>query len=313
MSDKYPVNTRIGPFILGDLLADNGGMSVVYAAYSAENPYQYYALKIARSGGQHKAKYETLLTDEAETLDTLRHPGIVRIFPIRWGEKIFLTARAEELNRHDPPWYFAMDLLTGGSLSYHLTRVVSFPVQWKINLIYQIALVLDYIHLRQRAHQDLKPDNIMFKYEPSPDFIPQPVLIDFGTAGRAQESSQVEAGTLAYASPERVEALTKRSPTGYRTTQMPGENRQPNDLWALGVIAYELFTGIHPFEGIQKRRTDLVDNILNTEPPRMNLGQQIGIPEIEELVRAMLIKVREERVKTRQLLRFLDRLLAPRR
>jgi serine/threonine protein kinase len=310
MTDRYLPETKVGPFILGDILADSGGMSVVYAARLANNPYQYYALKIARSGGRHKTNFETLLTEEAETLDTLRHPGIVRLMPIRWGEKIFLHARAEELNYYDPPFYFAMELLSGGSLSYHLSRVREFPLQWKLNLVYQIALVIDYIHLRRRAHQDLKPDNIMFKYQPTPDFVPQPILIDFGTAGKGIESSEIEAGTLGYASPERVEHLTKRSPNGYRTTTTAGENRLPNDVWALGVMAYELFSGFHPFEGQRGRKTDLIHNILNEHPPQIDL-KQIPI-EASEIVQAMLIKVREERANIRQVLRYLDRLLAPR-
>lgn len=285
--------TRLGQYQLESEISNSGNMSWIYQASLINDTTRKVAVKIARPSPQQANVYERLLKKETRMLVDYRHPGIVRIFPIENYGRVIYSGRITALDPDNPPWYFVMELLRGGNFQESTSTLQAMPLLWKLELIYQLAIILDYLHLRELAHRDLKPENIVFRTKISAHEIPQPVLIDFGIAGKRYRAASANAGTLAYADPTLVEELTGEAAQGYITTQMPGRNHTPLDVWALGVIAYELLTGKHPFADIRTlvSTAPLKQAILYKEPRAMPSMPK----DLKELIFDMLNKVREKR------------------
>lgn len=305
----YQRGTLIGPFRLENPVSERGGMASVYEASvvdanTPERNGKRVALKIARQGGSNDHIFETLLRQETEMLNGLRHPGVVRIVPIEQFNRRQLVARASKLP--GAPWYFAMELLSRYSMTDVIPQQRRYSLLWRVDLLYQIAIILEFLHQREIAHRDLKPENILFRTPPNPKETPSPVLIDFGLGLKRQIAPDVQAATITHASPERVYHLMQ---AGYRSTDVNFDHL-PADIWALGVIAYELLTGYYPF-GQGDPRTVLSQRILNEMPPRMQ-----GVPlELEKLVAYMLDKRPQNRPKISQVIHMLEHkieLIAPR-
>ena len=292
---EYPAGTRVGNFELIRRMPSQGNMSEIYEARVLEGDHRTVALKFARDDESQGAIFQNLLRHEIELLSRLRHPGIVRVYPNSVAGKVWLAPlRAKNLD--DPaPWYFTMEYLGGGTLKELLdsNTIGQYPLLWRIELFYQIAVLLSFIHSAQITHRDLKPANIMFRSAPRPDAPPpQPVLIDFGIAEKRQLRSRerVTAGTVAYADPEMVGKLMALGPGDYRPTKT-NDNR-PIDVWGMGVVAYELFTGKYPF-GRTMRTEVLADRIQNREPRGMERGK---IPaKLGAVMENMLTKSRDDR------------------
>lgn len=305
---RYKKGTRVGPFTLEAELSDYGGMASVYRARVEDSDFPNrngvaVAVKIARVTDSNAAIFEQLLIKETDLLHDLRHPGIVRICPIPQFYKRQYFARAVELaanpnNPDDAPWFFAMELLRGDTLS-KIIESRKFSLEWRLEFIYQTAIIVDYLHLRQIVHRDLKPDNIMFRAAPHPKEIPTPVLIDFGLAEKRQLEPDVTAATISYASPERVEHLLRSE--GYEPTDV-GFDHAPSDVWSLGVIAYEMLTGQQPF-GSSRDRTLVGQRIMNDPPEPMH--ESIP-PNVRELVFDMLHKDYAKRPKIEEVTERLE-------
>jgi serine/threonine-protein kinase len=282
------------PFRLEREISDQGGMASVYEATVIDNEIRErdgkrVALKIARVGEENDALFETFLRRETDLLTKLRHPGVVRVFPIRQGGKWRNIARATNLPGE--PFYFAMELL-----SRNLKEIVSerrFGLPWRVEVLYQVAMTLDFVHLCGLVHRDLKPENIMFRGEISPKTIPQAVLIDFGLGEKGRRPGDIQAATLSHASPERILAFQQR------TTKI--EHPDKVDVWAFGVIAYELVTGLYPF-GETDSRTELTDRILYKQPFEMRDVP----PNLRRLIEDMLMKNPQSRPTMQEVVERLE-------
>lgn len=301
-------NVLVGQFIVKRQLSADGNMSAVYEAWShpkAEQRVRRVALKMSRND---KPAYEQFLLREVKQLRSLRHPGIVHICPIIMPNGVSLySGRAEELTalfNGEPPFYYAMELLDGGSLHNHLRgkSIYQFSIQWRVELLYQIATTLDFLHSAKVAHRDIKPDNIVFRYAPRPNERPQAVLIDFGLWAHGDEDlvpTAYRAGSLQYLSPERVIAQ-RRMVTNVRTSRIEGINHVPSDIWALGVIAYELFHGVHPFAPFNSEE-DLEYRLVHTPHRPPNTWASM-----DRLINDMLQKIREDRPVIGAIIQRLD-------
>ncbi|MCS6836323.1 MAG: serine/threonine protein kinase [Anaerolineae bacterium] len=282
------------PFCLEREISDQGGMASIYEATVIDNEIRErngkrVALKIARTGEDNDDLFETFLRRETDLLTKLRHPGVVRVFPIRQGSKWRNVARATNLPGE--PFYFAMELL-GRNLKEIITdRRFSLP--WRVEVLYQVAVTLDFVHVCGLVHRDLKPENIMFRGEVSPKAIPQVVLIDFGLGEKRYRPGDVQAATLSHSSPERILAFQQR------TTQIQHPDKV--DVWALGVVAYELLTGLYPF-GEMNSRTELTDRILYKQPFEMRDVP----PNLRRLVEATLAKNPERRPTMQEVVERLE-------
>ena len=163
---------------------------------------------------------------EARIAAKLRHPNVVRV------EDYGLS--------HDGRPYLVMELLRGESLARRLARTPRLHPGAVLALVQQIAEALDAAHAAGIVHRDLKPENIFLC---GPSEAPKLKVLDFGVAkftdalaaGGGATASNTLVGTPRYMSPEQARA----------SRTLDGRS----DLWALGILAYEMLTGRHPFEG----------------------------------------------------------------
>lgn len=214
-------------FLLERVLG-KGGMGVVFAAIDrrkqeARDPNPYVALKLLNADFARHPQSFIALQREARKAQTLAHPNVATVFDFdRDGEAVYLT----------------MELLEGRSLDAitREARGVGIGAALAMPIIRGIAEGLAYAHRKGIVHSDLKPGNIFLTDDGTPK------ILDFGIARAIptpgeQLLDEFDAGSLgayteAYATQEMVEG-TDPHPT--------------DDMYALGIIAYELLTGCHPY------------------------------------------------------------------
>ena len=234
---------EIGPYrILGVL--GQGGMGIVYRAQQ-QQPQREVALKVLRSTLVDPSILRRF-EHEAEVLGRLSHPGIARVYE---------AGKASVGGVLQP--YFALELIEGVSLVEHAQRE-HLPLQCRIELLAEVCDAVEHAHRKAVVHRDLKPGNILV------DGDGQVKVLDFGIArvldAEARASSLVTAsgmviGTLAYMSPEQASG---RSKIDART-----------DVWSLGVLAFELFSGRMPHDLAQRSFHAAVAAIVEGEPQRL--------------------------------------------
>jgi serine/threonine-protein kinase len=189
-----------------------GGMATVYSAMQL-SMNRKVAIKILPPHFLHDPTFLDRFKREVEVISSLEHPHILPIFD--YGEV-------------DGMPFIAMRFLGGGSLAHHLRRTGNMLLADIEKPLTQIAQALDYAHQQGIVHRDLKPGNILL------DESGNAYLSDFGIArvmGSNLTGSNI-VGTPAYMSPEQAHGL-------------PIDGR--SDVYALGVVLFELITGREPF------------------------------------------------------------------
>jgi len=228
-------------FEIDGLVREPGGTAEVYHAHIRGNPEKKVVLKIAIPEKAHEglSDYEILLIWEAEILKRAewRHPGIVQIYPIPKNNKITYYSKAMEVDGH--PQFFVMEPLFGDSLTHNMKKILTYPVEWRMELFYRIAITIAFIHAKGWGHRDIKPDNIVFRTPITQSKVPDPVLIDYALCTNGKETPSVirKSMTMDYASHERV-----LQSLGHAIPDYPKES----DIWSLAIVLYELITGKLP-------------------------------------------------------------------
>ena len=259
-----PPGTRAGDYVIEGHLA-NGGMGSVYFAI---HPLigKRAAVKVLSAALAHSELAIARFLAEARAVNQIRHPNIVDIFA--FGQLV------------DGRHYFVMEHLEGETLLDRMERS-ELPLSESADILGQICEALDAAHAHDIAHLDLKPENIFLV--PLRDRKTQVKLLDFGIAkllGKEQRESAAEfCGTPEYASPEQARGL---STVDHRS-----------DMYSLGVVAYELFSGRRPFVATTPLET-LIKHINEAAPPPSTLNAAI-VPVLEQLLLAMLAKSPDER------------------
>ena len=197
----------------------------------------------------------------ARAAGSLNHPNIVAVFD--YGEN------AEQA-------WIIMELVEGGSLKSLLDRAERLPLPRIVQLMTQLLDGLGYSHAKGVVHRDIKPANLML----TPSGILK--IADFGIA-RLENSSITHVGTMmgtpAYMAPEQLRGETAD---------------QRADLWAAGVVLYQMLSGEKPFLG---GITSVMQKVLNTDPaPPSRIGASpSGTPAIDRIVARAMAKAPEER------------------
>lgn len=241
--------SRIGPYkVIAPLeeVSARGGMSTLFLAQLAQvDGTQLLLLKLVpveETGGERSGmRALNALRKEVELLQRLRHPNIVKIYPIpsrNDGRREHYVSRAT--NVPGGPWYCTMEYLGGGSLETRLQELTVMPIEEAVEIAYQIGSALDYMHAKGYVHWDVKPDNILFREPRSENGRTQAVLTDFGIA-RSTHEPAVVAGSVPYMSPERLRVHTGEIPTDQVMDQRPA------DVYALGVVLYEMLADSLPY------------------------------------------------------------------
>jgi len=226
---------RFHPYRLRHTLGE-GGMGVVYLAERTDLG-SLVAIKILRDGWLSPARRERFV-DEQRILAHLNHPSIARLYD------------ADTLP-DGTPW-FAMEYVEGVPLTeYCRTRQVS--VAERLALFGQVCEAVQYAHRQMVVHRDLKPSNILVTRDGAVK------LLDFGIAKPISTEHDVMTRTgprlmtLAYAAPEQI----RGGVTGVAT-----------DVYALGVILYELLAGRTPFDLADRTPAEVERLVTDTDPMR---------------------------------------------
>ncbi|MCA8925836.1 MAG: serine/threonine protein kinase, partial [Planctomycetes bacterium] len=224
---------QVGPYEVQKELA-RGGMGVVYLA--REPGGEEVALKVLLAGALSDPEQELRFRREAEALEALDHPGILRV-------------RAHGVADGRP--YTVMDLLRGPTLADAVKAEGPLPEGRARALGQRMAAALAHAHGRGVLHRDLKPENVILR---APD---DPVLVDFGLVLQLglERTRLTETGTILgsprYMAPEQALGHTDLGPAV--------------DVYALGATLYFLLTGRPPFDGASV--LGILSQVVN-DPPR---------------------------------------------
>ena len=256
-------------------LLGEGGMGTVYEAEQDE-PRRVVALKVIKLGLATPDRLRRF-KQESQALARLQHPGIAQIYESHTAD-----------TGDGPQPYFAMEFIRGLPLrqyadAHHLNT------RQKLALIVKICDAVHHAHQRGLIHRDLKHSNILV------DETGQPKILDFGVArvthADTQENNEQAAtqtglgqlvGTIAYMSPEQV-------------LGDPIEVDTRSDVYALGVILYELLCGRLPHETNHRQLPEAVRAIREEEPALLGSIDPKYRGDVETVVRKALEKDKEQR------------------
>jgi eukaryotic-like serine/threonine-protein kinase len=255
---------RIGPYRVLALIGE-GAMGIVYEA-EQERPRRRVALKIIRPGVSTPALLRRF-EHEYEFLGRLQHDGIAQIYQAGIADTGF-----------GPQPYFAMELVRGRRLDEYV-RLKELDLRQRLTLVADIADAVQHAHHRGVIHRDLKPANILITESGHPK------VLDFGLARAAQAELQSTVqtmagevvGTMSYMSPEQVVGDMSELDTR-------------SDVYALGVVLYELLSGRLPFDLSRKSLPEAVRIIRDEEPTRLSSITRALPADVETIVAKALEK-----------------------
>ena len=251
LADRYRIMELVG----------RGGMGDVWIAEQLKPVRRKVALKVIRSGMDSKqiiARFES----EKQALAMMDHPAIAKIFD------------AGETELGQP--YFVMEYVPGIPVTTHCDQN-RLSLEERLELFMQTCEGVQHAHQKAIIHRDLKPSNILIAIQ---DGRAVPKIIDFGVAKATTQTLTEKTmytelgmliGTPEYMSPEQAE--------------MSGQNIDTRtDIYSLGVILYELLTGILPFDPGELRRSgfdEIRRRIREVDPPKPSTRlSTIGEPSI---------------------------------
>jgi serine/threonine protein kinase len=243
---------QFGNYQLVSLLGQGGYAEVYLGQHVRLN--QQAAIKVlhAHLTGQEAEHFQ----QEAQTIATLVHPGIVRVF---------------DYDVQDGVPFLVIDYAPNGTLRHRYPKGSLVPLPVIISSVKQVADALHYAHDQKFIHRDVKPENMLVGRRE------EVLLSDFGIATIAHSTSSLSAGaegtsgTLAYMAPEQIE----------------GYPRPASDQYALGVVVYEWLCGEHPFEGSV---SEVMAQHLSVPPLPLHERIPEILPEIEQGVLRALAK-----------------------
>jgi serine/threonine protein kinase len=265
MTDKDPlIGRQLANFMIEGVLG-RGGMAQVY--YGTDVKLQRpVAIKVIDARYRNKPSYAQRFVKEARSVAKWRHENIIQIY---------YADDADEL------YYYVMEHIDGQDLSSLMSQYTNnggfMPTDEILRIGRAVASALDYAHKKGVIHRDVKPSNIMMSQDG------RVVLGDFGLALDMQEGSSGEIfGTPHYISPEQARRSQDVVPQ--------------SDLYSLGVILYEMLTGVVPFDDASPTSVAL-QHITQPPPTPRSINPLINT-ETEEVILKALSKMPADRYQS---------------
>ncbi len=264
MLPEFPMSLKkLGRYELNRVLG-KGAMGLVYEGRdpNLDRRVAIKTIKVENLSEEAAAEYEARFRIEARSAARLQHPNIVSVYDSdRDGDIAFLV----------------MEFITGEDLKHYLDNGDRYTLEQTLGIMQDLLAALDYAHQQGIVHRDIKPANLLIEKSG------RVKLTDFGVA-RIQDSAEATrtqgtmVGTLKYMSPEQVQGRVIDSRA---------------DIFAAGIVLYQLLTGIRPFDGA----TDfaIIQQIVGhapASPTAFNTGLP---PAIDRVVARSLAKSRDER------------------
>ncbi len=259
VAQRFLIEERLGEGLAGE----------VYRALDKETN-QTVALKVLASHAVSNERTYRRFLNEIRALKRLKNPHIVELYG--WGR----TA--------DQRPFIAMELVEGRTLRDLLLFGGALPIVPALRIARQITRSLVEAHKNEIVHRDLKPENIVLEEDDSGGIVVK--VLDFGLSkvkdtirdkshGPALTGETTRLGSPGYMSPEQV-------------STRPADER--SDLYSLGVVMFEMFTGHFPFD-LESKETLFNDHLYCDPPPFDTWLDPDQVPDaVEELVRSLLSK-----------------------
>jgi serine/threonine protein kinase len=253
VSDRYVVERELG----------RGGNGIVYLARDQQLHGRLVVVKVLLENQQSEPLAQRLFESESEALARISHPGVVKVLD-----------RGRLLSGQS---YFVMEYVRGETLRAVMQRR-RLSVSEVAGVVSQIGRALSAAHREGVYHRDLKPENVML--EDLGDEALHVKLIDFGIAKVANSAVKQDGpdglvGTLPYMAPEQILASGCSAAT---------------DIYALGIIAYELLAGERPYKPAQSNLRSAIQSMTTLQ--RAGFGQHLRQrrPDLDEEVEQVLRK-----------------------
>ena len=258
---------RLNDALAGRYLIDRelgvGGMATVYAAQDIKH-HRQVAVKVLRPDLAANLGAERFLR-EIEIAANLQHPHILPLYD---------SGGAGDL------LYYVMPLVEGQSLRDRMTKAGALPIDEGVRIIRDVADALSYSHHHDVVHRDIKPENILLSSGHA-------MVTDFGVAKAVSDATSalaltgtgVTLGTPAYMAPEQA-------------TADPSLDHRA-DIYALGVMAYEVLAGVPPFVGANAQQ--VIAAHLTRQPDALSLHRKSVPPALEAVVMRCLEKTPSDR------------------
>jgi eukaryotic-like serine/threonine-protein kinase len=267
LSERYDVTRKIG----------EGGMGVVYEAKHALIGKRV-AIKVLLDKYAQKADIVARLQQEARLASSIGHEHIVDITD--FGET------------HDGRTYVVMEFLEGESLAQLLAREGPLPPARAVGIVRQVSSALGAAHEKGIVHRDVKPENVFIIRRSDKDFVK---VVDFGIS-KAMRQADGEGG---HSSSPRLThtGMVLGTPLYMSPEQARGEDDLDHriDVYAVGVILYELLTGETPFRG--SNYLNVISQVLSQDPRPLSRARpdlQISLA-LESIVMKAMAKDRVHR------------------
>ena len=242
-----------------------GATSEVYLCHDPFNS-RNVAVKVVfeeRLGDTEGGKLtKKLFITEASLAGKLLHPHIVQIYDAVVDDKMN---------------YIVMEYVAGGTLERFCDPAALMPIDKIVEIIFKCTRALDFAHKLGVTHRDIKPANILLSDETTIK------ISDFGAAlmTTAEQTQVTGIGSPAYMSPQQI----KEQPLDHQT-----------DIYSLGVVMYQLLTGILPFQA--SNNFSMMYQITNVEPPLPSSHRKEIPPSLDRIVRKAMQKDLDRRYAT---------------
>ncbi len=270
---RYEGATVGGRYRLGKLLGE-GGMGAVYRAEAVDRPGVGVAVKLLHDEMAASANVVERFLAEGDVCRRLSHPGVLRVLDVG--------------HQNGVP-YLVMELLEGRALVDYTEAGQRLPLNFAVTVCAGVLNALEYAHENHVIHRDLKPENVFLV--PDGQGAYRTKLLDFGIArcidaaggAKRKTATGVLLGTPGYMSPEQVKAARN---VDHRA-----------DLWAVGVMFYEMVTGssAFPSDGDDPNNIwGLISAVLTKEPVPLSVFDRHLVP-FEPFIKRALAKDPDKR------------------